>query len=111
MSSFMTAIIMKKKINVYFVQYVEDVLLKTRVLFQSFSTGHLPLFQPHPSSQVADPGEGGPPPLILDQTEAQRAEKKNWRPAPLPNNLGLWMTGTPLISRYGSGTAPNQKHP
>ena len=35
------------------------------------------------SFSVADPGEGpgGPtPPLLLDQTEARRAEQKIWRP-------------------------------
>ena len=29
-------------------------------------------------------GLGGPPSLFLDQTEAQRAEKKNLRPPPPP---------------------------
>ena len=48
---------------------------------------------------MADLGEGpggGPPPprLVLDQTEARRAEKFFWRPA-LPPYLKIWMT-TPL---------------
>ena len=76
MNSFIPAIIMKNKSTDYVVQYLEDVLLKKRVLFQSFSTDipHYlnPILPPHWRIQ----GRGGPPPLILDQTEAQRAEKK-----------------------------------
>ena len=48
--------------------------------------------KPSSASQV-------PPPLLfLDQTEAQRAEKIFWRPAPLPPPpyLRFWMTGPPL---------------
>ena len=34
---------------------------------------------------VADPGEGpSPPPIFLDQTEAQRAQKSLWRGGPPP---------------------------
>ena len=46
---------------------------------------------------MGDPGEGpgGPgPPLVLDQTEARRAEKTVFGDLPPP----------PLISRSGSGT-------
>ena len=48
---------------------------------------------------VADLGEvpgGGRPPLFLDQTEAQRAEK-NLFGDPLPPYLRVWMIGFPLI--------------
>ena len=41
--------------------------------------------RPATNKSVADPGEGpgGPaPPLCLDQTEAPRAEKFLWEPAP-----------------------------
>ena len=40
----------------------------------------------HAMYTVADPGEGpaSPPPLFLDQTEAQKAEKKFLRPPPPP---------------------------
>ena len=35
-------------------------------------------------------GPGGPPPLVLDQTEARRAQKKFFlRLAPLPSSQGL----------------------
>ena len=44
---------------------------------------------------VADPGEA-PPPLVLGQTEARRAEKNCfWRPGPSPF-LRVWMTAPPL---------------
>ena len=51
------------------------------------------------SDKVADLGESprgpAPPALFLDQTEAQRAEKKFWRPPP---HLRVWMTAPlPLI--------------
>ena len=46
-----------------------------------------PLSDVH-ADPVADPGGGGSP-LFLDQTEARRAEKQNFRP------------GSPRISRYG----------
>ena len=46
---------------------------------------------------VADPGEGpggGPvPPLFLDQTEAQRAEKNFFQT--VPPYLRVWMTAPP----------------
>ena len=43
-------------------------------------------------------GPGRPPPLILDQTEAQRAEKKICRDL-APPYLRVWMTGpTPPLS-------------
>ena len=52
---------------------------------------------------------GAPPPLFLDQTEAQRAAKIFLGdPPPPPPYLRVWMTAPPpppLISRYGSGTA------
>ena len=63
---------------------MEDVLLKTRVLFQSFSTGHPPLFQPNPSSPLADPGEGGTAPLNFRPNWGPKGRKKIWRPAPPP---------------------------
>ena len=49
---------------------------------------------------VADTGKGPPPPfLILNQTDAQRAEKKIYdRPPPSPTPfpyLRVWMTGPP----------------
>ena len=49
---------------------------------------------------VVDPGEGpgrpGPsPPLILDQTEAQRAEKIFFETAPRPPYVRVWITGHP----------------
>ena len=43
---------------------------------------------------VADPGEGGPPPLFLDQNEARRAAKKNFEavpPPPPPLYLKVWI--------------------
>ena len=44
------------------------------------------------ATSVAATGEGlAGTPLFLEETEAQRAQKKNWRPPPL------------LISRSGSG--------
>ena len=48
---------------------------------------------------VADPGEGGPPPLFLDQNEARRAAKKIFEavppPPPPPLSEGL---DPPLVS-------------
>ena len=50
------------------------------------------------------------PPLFLDQTEARRAEKKNWGTTPPPPTFpylslkGLDDRPTLLISRSGSGT-------
>ena len=41
-------------------------------------------------------GRGRAPPLLLDQTEAWRAEKKNLSPPPPPPYLRVWMTGLPL---------------
>ena len=60
---------------------------------------------------VVDPGEGprGPPPLLLDKTEARWAKKCFLETAP-PTYLRVWMTGTrppTLISRSGSGTDQN----
>ena len=59
---------------------------------------------------VGDPEEGPgepSPPLFLDQTEAQRVEKKFLRPALHPY-LMVWMTAPPppppLICRSGSAT-------
>ena len=54
---------------------------------------------------MADPeeGPGGPvPPLFLDHTEAQKAEKIFFgdHPPP-PPHLRVWMTGPPLILRSG----------
>ena len=53
---------------------------------------------------VADLGEvpggrggGDSPPLLLDQTEAQRAEK-NLFGDPLPPYLRVWMIGPPPLS-------------
>ena len=48
---------------------------------------------------VVDP-QDGPPPLFLDQTEAQRAEQIFFGDCPPPR-----MTPPPLISKSGSGTA------
>ena len=58
---------------------------------------------------VADPGEGSsPPPLFLDQTEAQRAKKFVWEtstpPPPRPPYLRVWMTSSHLILKSASGT-------
>ena len=39
---------------------------------------------------------GGWPPLLLDQTEDQRAEKNSFGDSP-PPYLRVWMTGPPLI--------------
>ena len=36
---------------------------------------------------VADPGEGGPPPLFLDQNEVRRAAKKIFEAVPHPPPL------------------------
>ena len=36
---------------------------------------------------MADPGEGSPHPLFLDQTDVQRAEKNFLETAPTPNPL------------------------
>ena len=44
---------------------------------------------------VVDPGEASPP-LFLDQTEAQRAEKKFFWDCPLPY-LRVWMTTPPPL--------------
>ena len=42
---------------------------------------------------VADPGEGGPPPLFLDQNEARKAAKKIFVavPPPPPPYLKVWI--------------------
>ena len=52
-------------------------------------------------------GRGAPPPLFLDQTEAQRAGKifLETFPPRLSKGLDDRPTPSPLISRYGSGTA------
>ena len=81
---------------------MEDVLLKTRVLFQSFSnrtspTISTPSFLPRGGSRGGT--RGGPPPLNFRPNWGPRGRKKNWRPAPLPNTLGIWMTGTPVLSQ------------
>ena len=47
-----------------------------------------------PPLAVADPGEA-PPPLFLDQTEAQRAGKIR----PGPAYLRVWMTGPLPLSK------------
>ena len=54
---------------------------------------------------VADPGEGPSPrpPLIVDQTEARRAEKIFFGDR-APAYLRVWMTPPPLISSSESGT-------
>ena len=49
---------------------------------------------------VVDPGEG--PSLFLDQTEARRAEKKNFETAPPPFSQGL----DDLASPYPEGLDP-----
>ena len=55
---------------------------------------------------MVDPGEGqGGPPLVLDQTEAQRAEKNFFGDCPpFPPYLRVWMTAPPPPPRSGSGT-------
>ena len=60
---------------------------------------------------VADPGEGpgepGPSPLFLEQTEPQRTEKVLFGDPPPPLSKGL--DDRPLlISRSGSGTVKNR---
>ena len=44
-------------------------------------------------ASVVDPGAGpggsAPPPVFLDQTEAQKAEKYFWQTTPLPFSKGL----------------------
>ena len=51
-------------------------------------------------------GRGRAPPLILDQTEAWRAEKKNLRPPPpLPLISGSGWPGSPFMWRSGSAAA------
>ena len=55
-------------------------------------------------------GEGADPcpPLLLDQTEATRAENIFWENAlPPPPYLRVWMTGPSLIWRPGSATGLN----
>ena len=58
-------------------------------------------------------GEGGPapPPLFLDQNEAQRAKNISLRPAPSPppSYLRVWMTGPALFWRSGSATVSTPK--
>ena len=56
---------------------------------------------------VADPGEGGPPPLFLDQNEARKAAKKIFEavpppPPPLSEGLDLPLVSASLleITRY-----------
>ena len=47
-------------------------------------------------------GEHPLPPLFLDQTEARRAEKKNWGTTPPPPTLPyltVWMTSPPRLSQ------------
>ena len=66
---------------------------------------------------VADPGEGPspPPPIFLDQTEAQRAQKSLWRGGTTsPPYLRVWMTSLPPLSStaYTCITCiVNQLHP
>ena len=52
------------------------------------------------SMAVADLGEvpeGAGPPLLFDQTEAQRAEKNYFGDSPPPPYLRVWMTGPPPL--------------
>ena len=77
---------------------VKNARAFSKLFNQTSPTISTPSFLPSGGSRGGTRG-GPPPPLILDQTEAQGAEKKNWRPAPLPNNLGVWMTGTPVLSQ------------
>ena len=56
----------------------------------------------------------GPPPLFLDQNEAQRAKNISLRPAPSPplpppSYLRVWMTGLALFWRSGSATVSTPK--
>ena len=52
-------------------------------------------------------GEGGAPPLCLEQIQARRAEKNFFKRPPLPPSLSKGMDDRvrPLISRTVSGTA------
>ena len=45
--------------------------------------------------RIQGKGPGGAPPLLLDQTEARRAENFFLRPPPTPY-VGVLMTGAPL---------------
>ena len=48
---------------------------------------------------VADPGEGpGAPPLLIDQTEARRAEKNFFGDRPPSPYLRVWMDAFPRPS-------------
>ena len=60
-------------------------------------------------SKGRDPGNPAPPPLFLEQTEAQRTEKVLFGDHPPPLSKGL--DDRPLlISRSGSGTVKNRSH-
>ena len=56
-------------------------------------------------NSVANVGEGpgGSGPLFLDQTEAQKAEKKNFETG-FPPYFRVWKTGSTFICRSGSAT-------
>ena len=91
---------MKKKSTDYVVQYLEDVLLKKRVLFQSFSTDipHYlnPILPPHWRIQ----GRGGTAPLNFRPNWGPKGRKKIWRPAPLPSYLPRGLDDrAPLLSQ------------
>ena len=98
MSSFIPAIIMKKKSTDYVVQYLEDVLLKKRVLFQSFSTDIPHYLNPilPPQWRIQGRGPGGPPPLILDQTKGRRKKLETGPPPILSRGLD---DRAPLLSQ------------
>ena len=68
----------------------------------------------HAMYTVADPGEGpaSPPPLFLDQTEAQKAEKKFLRPPPPPCPLYLrvWMSTALPLPSFSEGLDPPLVH-
>ena len=89
MNSFIPAIIMKNKSTDYVVQYLEDVLLKKRVLFQSFSTDIPHYLNPilPPQWRIQGRGPGGPPPLILDQTKGRRKKLETGPPPTLSRGL------------------------
>ena len=54
--------------------------------------------------QIQGRGPGARRPLVLDQTEARRAEKPFFGDHPPPLYLRVWMSSPPLISRSGSAS-------
>ena len=101
MRSFIPAMIMKKKSTDYFVQYVEEVLLKSACFFEAFQPDIPHYFNPilPPQWRIQGRGPGGPPPLILDQTEAQRAEEKKLETDPPPTLSRGLDDRAPLLSQ------------